>query len=288
MHHSNKASVAIIGCGWFGLPLAQQLMQQHYSVLVSTTQAAKQQRLQQFGLTALLLSLPSSAESLRQSALLQTDIVIIAIPPKLRYGQTDYASNIASLVTALRNTRCRQIILISTTAVYQGLTGLVTEQTVLNLANNKTQIIALAEQQVLASNSAQRHACVLRLAGLVGPKRYPGNFFAGKSQLTDANAPVQLIHQQDAVGIVIKLIEQQQSGIFNAVSATRANKQSFYQHACRARNLTLPKFTPPIENVATEQYRMISSDKVRQQLHYSFIYDDLMPWLSASALQERQ
>ncbi|GAB3814760.1 hypothetical protein GCM10028895_08160 [Pontibacter rugosus] len=52
-----KGIVSIMGCGWLGLPLAEQLVKQGYTVKGSTTTAAKQALLEEKNIQPYLLNL---------------------------------------------------------------------------------------------------------------------------------------------------------------------------------------------------------------------------------------
>jgi len=281
--HTNTTppiSIAILGCGWLGTPLAKTL-QARYSVIVSTTRAEQQQQLITQGLSATLLSIPCPQRRLRLSPIMQQSVLIIALPPKFRSGQRDYVDHIKSIVAAAKHNNISQLILISSTAVYEGLTGKVTEQSLLSLASDKAKMIAQAEQYVLAYTDDNHQGCVIRLGGLVGEKRYPGYFLAGKQQLLNGGAPVNLIHQVDAIGIIQAVVNQQSSGIFNGVCDTHISKQQFYQQACLLKGLVSPTFAPLTFEQNAANAKIIDNQKVQQVLTYQFRYPDLVTWLTS-------
>jgi len=123
---------------------------------------------------------------------------------------------------------------------------------------------------------------VIRLAGLVGPERHPGKFLLPKKgrankTLSNATAPVNLIHQQDAVGLIeCLLLAKSPQGVFNGVSDTHVNKQHYYQAAAKALSLQAPIFLPDNSNEIT---RVVSGVKAKQALSYKFVYPDLLTWL---------
>jgi nucleoside-diphosphate-sugar epimerase len=167
-----------------------------------------------------------------------------------------------------------RIIFISSTGIYQGLSGLVKEEDELELTVKKVSLLAKAEQTVLAFNS---QASVLRLAGLVGPERHPGKFLLAKKVLSDAENKVNLIHQADAVGLILALLNKPKlAGIFNGVSDNHVSKQEYYQRAAQALELPLPEFAPSKVSVSN---RVVCGDKAKTLLNYSFVYPDLLAWL---------
>jgi len=277
--HGKTFSVGIIGCGWLGKPLAASLLEQGASVLATSSQQCNVEQLHQQGIKAQQLLLPSNTELLQQHDVFTQQCLVIAITPQFKKGQADYAIKIAQLVdAATQRGVVQRIILLSSTAVYQGLEGLVDENTNLNLVEtntlDKTHILNSAEQAVL---NFYRQGSVLRLAGLVGPERHPGKFLQAKRALKNSTAPVNLIHQQDAVGLILSLlISTSPQGIFNGVSDTHVTKALYYQAAAKSLGLELPAFSA---DNTLDSTRIVSGDKAKQQLDYSFIYPELLTWL---------
>jgi len=272
-------SVGIIGCGWLGKVLATHLIAQGASVLATSSQQCNVEQLQKQGIKAQLLRLPADTTQLNQHDIFMQKCLVIAITPQFRKGQTDYAVKVAQLVDAAQQRGITErIILLSSTAVYQGLAGVVDEESKLDIAASmpleKAQILFTAEQAVL---NFHQQGSVLRLAGLVGPERHPGKFLQAKKALKDSTAPVNLIHQQDAVGVILSLLTNTSpKGIYNGVSDTHVTKAVYYQTAANSLGLPLPSFSA--DNVL-DSTRIVSGDKVKRELGYSFIYPDLLAWL---------
>lgn len=270
-----QGSVGIIGCGWLGKALAKALQEKNTPVLATSSQISNVEQLNEQGIKAEQLTLPAEVKELSEHKVFTQQNLIIAITPKFKQGRTDYPEKIAQLVSAAKiKAQVKRIIFISSSGIYQGLSGLVNEENELDLTIKKVNLLAEAEQAVLAFNS---HASVLRLAGLVGPERHPGKFLLAKKVLSDAKNKVNLIHQADAVGLILSLLSQQKvSGIFNGVSDTHVSKQEYYQCAAQALGLSLPKFDL---SMATANSRVVCGDKAKQVLGYSFVYPDLLAWL---------
>lgn len=276
----NSLSVGIIGCGWLGKALAASLLEQGALVQATSSQPCNVAQLNEQGIAAQQLLLPSNVEQLTQHDIFTQQCLVIAITPQFKQGRNDYAIKVAQLVdAATKGGLVQHIVLLSSTAVYQGLEGIVDENTNLNLMEsgpmNKTQSLNAAEQAVLNFN---RQGCVLRLAGLVGPERHPGKFLQAKRTLKNSTAPVNLIHQQDAVGLIMSLLTSASvKGVFNGVSDTHVTKSVYYQSAAKSLGLELPTFSA---DEVLDSTRIVSGDKAKQQLDYSFIYPDLLVWLA--------
>ena len=133
------------------------------------------------------------------------------------------------------------------------------------------------EDQFLAIQD--RSVVILRLAGLVGPGRHPGRFFKGKKGIPNGWAPVNVIHRDDVIGIIKKLIEDDSAaGIYNGCSPVHPSKISFYGLAASVSGEPTPEF------VREEgSWKLISGAKLALELRYEFIYRNLEDWLKQSA-----
>ena len=270
-----NSSVGIIGCGWLGKALAITLLEKGVSVLATSSKQANVDRLNQQDINAQQLILPAPSQQLMQHDIFTQQCLVIAVTPQFKQGRTDYADKIAQLVNAAEQGGIVQrIILLSTTGVYQGLQGNVDEESLLNLTIEKVAIINAAEQAVLKFS---KQGNVIRLAGLLGPERHPGKFILANKTLINSMAPVNLIHQQDAVGLIESLLKVNLSqGVFNGVSDTHVSKQQYYQVAAKALSRQPPVFS---KEDTSELHKVVSGEKAKHVLNYKFIYPDLLTWL---------
>jgi len=281
-------TVGIIGCGWLGKALAETLIKKKISVLATSSKQENVDVLNGQSIYAQQLTLPASVNDLAQHEVFTQQSLVIAITPQLRQGRTDYAEKITQLVNVAEKVGVTQrIILLSSTAVYDGLNGSVNEDSPLNFTTAKVKILNAAEKAVLNFSKQEietdvkqqtKQGVVLRLAGLVGPDRHPGKFILAKKTLSSSTAPVNLIHQQDAIGLIELLLETPlTSAIFNGVSDTHVTKEQYYQTAAEALGLTLPK------KIAVRQSnqvtKIVSGEKTKDMLGYQFVYPNLLTWL---------
>lgn len=274
------ASVGIIGCGWLGKVLADELQKDKIDVLTTSRQTENVSQLNQQGIKALQLNLPMSIEQLCQHDIFKQQSLVIAITPQLKQKRTDYADKVKQIIVAAEQVGIvERIVLLSSTAIYQGLSGEVNEQKKLSLTTEKSKILNAAEQACL---SFSKQGNVLRLAGLVGLDRHPGKFLRANKKITNSTAPVNLIHQQDAVGLIRSLLlKNAPQGVFNGVSDTHAIKAEFYSAAAKSIGLQMPLLTEADlkEDQSLENNRIISGSKAKQQLNYSFSYPNLLDWI---------
>ncbi|WP_426358821.1 NAD(P)H-binding protein [Pseudocolwellia sp. HL-MZ19] len=281
-----STSVGIIGCGWLGKALTEKLISQHYSVVVSTQHQDKVEQLSQLGAQVECFSLSDSSPSITDFtlSLFKQSCVIIAIPPGIRQGRKDYADKIKHIVQLAQSGDVKQLIMISSTAVYNGLDGDIKEDCALNLSSEKTAIIHQAEEAALKFSG---ETIILRLSGLVGPDRHPGKFLKSGRLLSDPDATTNLIHQHDAVGLLFGLINAPaHSSIYNGSSHTYVAKRKYYEQAALELGLAKPEFVEVVNtnsnNDLSVANKIINADKIRNFLSYTFQYDDLLSWLSHS------
>jgi len=262
--------ISILGCGWLGLPLAKMLLQKGYWVKGSTTSPAKLDILFSAGIQPYLIHL--AGEPINNLAdFLQTDLLIISFPPKIRAGKgEEYVQQINFLVESIQEASLKNILFISSTSVYPDTNSTVTELT--TPADSLT-----AQYLVQAEKALQRTGIpttILRFSGLIGYDRHPGRFFSGKENLPNPLGPVNLIHLDDCLQIINIIIEQQKwDEVYNACADNHPQRQEFYTAATAALGLPLPHFADPNPN---DTFKIINSEKLKKELYYRFIYPDPM------------
>lgn len=289
VNNKSVTSVGIVGCGWLGGVLAQQLNKQGVAVLATRSSVDNANQLKSQGINAEVLSLPAEQTQLNNHSVFKQQCLVIAITPQFRQGRVDYADKVEQLVAAAKiNNHVEKIILLSSSAVYNGLSGLVDESMALDLSADKVSVLNQAEQAVLNFNKphgneradlSRNQGFVLRLTGLVGPNRHPGKFLLNGRMLPNPQATVNLIHQQDAIGLILALLKSDiPGGIFNGVSATQVTKKRYYQAAASALDLPAPSFEES-DLLSVSDSKIVSGKKTQTTLNYTFVYDDLLTWL---------
>jgi nucleoside-diphosphate-sugar epimerase len=272
-------SVGIIGCGWLGYALAKKLLNDKYRFTVTTQNEEKKQKLLKDGIDAEILSLPVNETEVMLLSVFNHKILIISITPQIRQGRNDYPEKVTQIIKMAELGKVEKVILLSSTAVYNGLTGLVDEQSILDMSANKVDIITAAEKAAINFSGT---TVILRLAGLVGPERHPGRFLQGNRVLTEPQAFINLIHQDDVVGVLMELIDEESiNGTYNAVSATQTSKKDYYTAAASALSLPLPEFSL---EASMSFGKRINDAKLRDTLNYQFTHDDLIDWLDKSVV----
>jgi nucleoside-diphosphate-sugar epimerase len=111
---------------------------------------------------------------------------------------------------------------------------------------------------------------VIRFGGLIGYDRNPARFLSGKKDLKDGSVPVNLIHRDDCIAIIVAIIKQQKWGkVYNACSDEHPSRKDFYTKACILSSLPEPIFS---EQEPSNQYKIIDSSLMKNDLQFSFKY----------------
>lgn len=269
---TEKKSVAIIGLGWLGLPLAEALQQQEYSVKGSTTTPEKAARLTNQGIDAQIVRF-EPAPTADVANLVDVDAVIINIPPKAgMQGDAFHPRQIGYLVDAIRKQRARHIIYVSSTSIYPEQTEPVkssVEDDVQTPERSAAPALVEAEQKVLTL-APERLVTILRCGGLMGYERIPGKYVAGKT-IDTGTVPVNYIHRDDVIGLLSTILANKLQGTFNAVAPTHPTREAIYRKSCADFGYELPTFVTPDKPLS---YKVISPDKLIQATNYQFSYSN--------------
>ena len=266
--------ISILGCGWLGLPLAKKLIEKGHSVNGSTTSENKLSILENVGINPFLVTLES--ESVSESIndfLNNSEILIIDIPPKLRgsnadssdYSRKIFVEKIENLIPFIEKSTIKKVLFISSTSVYGDENEIITEETNPNPETESGKQLLLTE--TLLQKNQNFETTILRFGGLIGEDRHPVKFLAGKENIENPDAPVNLIHQKDCISIIEEIINQSKwNDVFNAVAPFHPTRKEYYTQKAEQQNLILPKFSPEKSNIK----KVISSDRVINSLGYQF------------------
>lgn len=261
------AQISILGCGWLGLPLADSLIKKGFEVKGSTTSQDKVKILTEKGIQPYLISLTNNGVNGNVEDFLKSgEILIIDIPPKLRKENSEsFVEKIKALIPFIESSGITKVIFTSSTSVYNDDNSIVTEETIaLPQSESGKQLV---EVEKLLQNNTNFKTTVVRFGGLTGEDRQPVKFLAGKENLENPEAPVNIIHQQDCIGIIEKIIEKQAWGeIFNAVTPYHPSRREHYTKQAIVMKLPEPKF-----NSEKPSYgKTVSSKKIMTALGYQF------------------
>lgn len=264
-----KQTIGVLGCGWLGFPLASYLVEKDFQVKGSKTATDYFPQLTQRGIKPFEINFNPSVNREKISNFLQVDILIIAIPPRIRtQGQDFHITQIQSLIAHLQQSTVKKIIYISSTSVYPNVEKEVFEEDVSSAETANNQTLWQVENLLLHIGIP---LTVLRCGGLMGYDRIPVKYFEGKKGLTTGKIPVNFVHRDDVIEIIYTLLQQDIWGeVLNVVAPQHPIREKVY-----LKNATDLGFTPPeFLDVPPKNFKIINGDKLIRLLSYAYKYPD--------------
>lgn len=232
-----------MGCGWLGLPLASSLVHDGYKIHGSTTTEQKFSQLIEEGIIPFKVSLKEDKIEGDISNFLQNvDVLVVNIPPKLRGSRKEsYVQKIELLHREVKKSAVKKVIFVSSTSVYGDIEGDVTEETIPQPSTESGRQL-LACENIFQSDSNIK-ATIIRFGGLIGPNRHPITMLSGRQNLSNGNAPANLIHLDDCIRIITLVITDSWWGkILNGVYPEHPSKQDYYSSEAKKRGLQVPDY----------------------------------------------
>lgn len=252
-----KEKISILGCGWLGKPLAISLIQQGFAIKGSTTSESKLSEFREIGIALFIISIGELKEN--TSAFLDSEILIVALPCKDIEG-------FRNLIGHIEKSPIKKVIFISSTSVYGNSDNMVTEE-------SETLPSALVTIEMLFKNSTHFETTIIRFAGLFGYNRKPGNFFKDGRKIPNPDGFVNMIHQDDCIQLIEKVIEKNVwNQLFNGCADTHQTRREFYTKC----TLDIGLKNPVFEEVGQVQRKVISNKKSKEILGLNYQYGDLL------------
>lgn len=271
-------NISILGCGWLGLPLAKSLLSKSCEVKGSTTSENKLDVLENSGISPFQIQLEAhQIIGNIEDFLKETDVLVIDIPPGLRREisssqEMTFVNKIKTLIPFIEKSGVQKVIFVSSTSVYGDNFPIVelTEETQPNPDTESGKQLVIAE--TLLQSNAHFKTTVIRFGGLLGDDRHPVKFLAGRTNVENPDAPVNMIQREDCIGIIEKTLDfarddnWEWNQTFNAVAPQHPTRKAYYHKKAEILNLPLPTFAEDSESKG----KIISSEKVETILGYSF------------------
>ena len=270
---TRDATVAVLGCGWLGLPLAQALLTQGHRVLGTTTTPSQLPVLQAAGIEPHLLQLGADFSNVDEthltSILRAADILVLNVPPRSAVAG-GYPQLLRPVHRAVAAARLKAVLFVSTSGVYLDEPRIMREQDAISTRDAASDV--LRTEGHFVPRYGQWKSTVVRLGGLIGPDRAPGRFLAGRQNLSQGDAPVNLLHLTDAVGVLRTIIEQDIWGhTLNVCASSHPARREFYPAAAEFLGLQPPTFKPEYSSG-----KLIDNSLMRSLVPYEFKHDDIL------------
>lgn len=273
----NKKVISLLGCGWLGFPLALDLISRGFIVKGSTTSPEKIPVLKASGIDPILVQFDQSQPEPDLTELLDGDILIVSVPPGRRNvdGPDNYKRMGETLFAQIPGSSISKLIFISSTSVYSDSNSVLSESSEISPQTPSGKVIAEIEKSLLA---LPIQVIVLRLSGLFGPGRSPGRFFSGRTNIPNGLAPVNMIHQDEVISLINKLIDSEAAkGIYIGATPSHPTKAEFYTLAARIDKLPEPNFISEKLN-----WKIVESERVEKELGFSYKFPNLIERLIQS------
>jgi nucleoside-diphosphate-sugar epimerase len=270
--------ISILGCGWLGLPLAKSLLSKGYEIKGSTTSESKLEMLKNAGISSFQIQLEEDQIIGKiEDFLKETDVLVIDIPPGLRRetstsNEMTFVNKIKNLIPYIEKSDVQKVIFVSSTSVYGDSFPIVeiTEETKPNSDTESGKQLVISES--LLQSNPHFKTTVIRFGGLLGDDRHPIKFLAGRTNVENPVAPVNMIQREECIGIIEEILKQVQhdnwewNQTFNAVAPQHPTRKAYYHKKAEILNVPLPTFAEDSESKG----KIISSKKVKTILGYSF------------------
>lgn len=104
----------------------------------------------------------------------------------------------------------------------------------------------------------------------MGYDRLPGRYVAGKTVDTGAS-PVNYIHRDDAIGLIVAVLEKRLLGTYNLVAPQHPTREAVYRNSCARHGFALPTFVNPDALIS---FKIVDSKRVVESAGYEFMHPD--------------
>lgn len=252
--------ISILGCGWLGTPLAEQLLKRNYVIKGSTTSLSKMNMLEDLNIKPYHIDLYHDNLEYLDYFLKGSELLIITIPPIREETQPTYAENFKKLVPYIKKHNIKQVIMTSSISVYAPSTEIISELSN-SLSNEPTAKQIIEAENVLLCDS-KINACILRLGGLFSEERKPVNYIVKKDVLDNPDLPISMVHLEDILAFTIAIIEKgfNSNCIYNIVSPNYKSRKDYYQKEADKHNTILP----PLGENNWDTQRKVSGAKISE------------------------
>lgn len=258
-------TISILGCGWLGLPLAENLIQDGYHVKGSTTSDLKLSLLKEKSIEPYKILLVPELTGENVEKFFDCDILVINIPPLRRDDIVEFHFlQIESIIKQVEKSNCHKVIFISSTSVYGNKNNEVDEDSKTFPDTLSGEALVIVENYLRTRKSFD--TTIIRFAGLFGGDRNPAKYAFSRNVIEFADTPLNLIHLDDCIGIIKTVIEKKISNeIINGVCEYHPTRREFY--SITAEKLSLPK---PEFSDGKEPHKIVKSKKISSLLNYQF------------------
>ena len=252
----------IIGCGWLGVTLAEELVETGHHVFGSTTTESKLSQLNEKGIHGFLLTKNSS---ISPEIIEATNIVVLSIPPFNRSEKKLYGQYLCSIAKQFKHET--RFIFLGSTGIYPQKSGRFDESYVFESQEKETALYSAEEQ--LSDLLAEKIA-ILRLGGLIGEDRHPIRTLSGKTGVKNPEGLINFVDKKDVIRCILEIEAKNAFGhahTYNVVFPYHPQRKKYYTEIANQPGLLAPEFdhNPSI-------IREIVSEKLQLNFGFKFAH----------------
>tara|TARA_B100001564_G_scaffold279207_1_gene241379 strand:- start:878 stop:1675 length:798 start_codon:yes stop_codon:yes gene_type:complete len=257
--------IAVIGCGWLGLRLAKNLIENNYKVIGTKTTEKGVDMLNKLKIKGIIFKIDNEKISGETNFLKNIDQLIISIPPSIK----NYKKTIGTLYKLINaNNNIKKVIFLSSISVYGKNENEILEDSQTNPETINAKLLLFAEEKFLNLNSS---VSIIRLGGLIGFDRHP-IFSLMNKKINNPKGFINFIHINDAITLIKYLIKSSKlNGIINCVSPFHPNRKKYYADIAKSLSLKNPVFVEKNMNL-----RKINSNRIDLRKLFNYPVDNLL------------
>lgn len=274
--------VLIVGCGYVGLPLGEELVKQGHAVFGLRRSASADVELKTAGITPLRADI-TKPETL---ARLPNDFDwVVNCAASGGGGVEDYRrlyfEGTRNLIAWLGDSPPRKYVYTSSTSVYGQDDGSLVTESDPTTPHTETGRILVETENLLRTAATGNNfpAVILRVAGIYGPDRgyWLKQFLKNEAQIEGKGERfLNMIHRDDLVGGIIAALEHGKPGeIYNAADDEPVSQRNFFAWLAEQLGKATPPSAPADPNVLRKRSvtnKRISNTRLKQELRFRFNY----------------
>lgn len=260
-------NIAVLGCGWLGIPLAKRLIELGYIVHGSTQTPSKLSVLKSKGITPFLIKLnENDTEGDVKVFLENCHVLIINIPPRLKqHPHSSFVNKIKSFLAQIDKSINTKVIFVSSTSVFKDTQDISCYDEFATPNNNLSSGIQLVKTENLLLSKPHLNTKIIRFGGLFGAGRHPAKFLSNRL-LKSPNAPINLIHLEDCIALILKIIHYKgKQLIFHGVHPNHPKKMDYYKSICETKDIG-----PPLATDYKSDGKIIHSEITSKLLKFNY------------------
>lgn len=265
-------SVAIVGLGWLGLPLAKHLQNLGWQVKGSkrTYDGVEAMRLLRLETYYLELMPEINADPDELTHLFSVNSLVINIPPSQYFFDIQqYIIGVENVIQEALLQGVQHIIFISSTSVFPNLTGCYAENSLAQPDSHVGQGLLEIEQRLLAFQHIDID--IIRFAGLVGKDRHPIYSLSQRNLIKGGNQPINLVHLEDCARAIELLLETPSAQrLYHLAAPVHPTKADYYTTIAEKLRIKAPHFICSED----DPRRIILANKICDELGFVYQYPD--------------